>query len=79
MQNQPVYLQNMSALKDSNILVHKPFAELGFYTVHRSNKYWGVLWTDLITDQVLIRSIKSRGGLSEGCGTIFFTSTCIST
>ena len=44
------------------------FTEQGFHTVRRSSRYWAGLWTDLIIEQVMMRSIKSRGGLTRGRG-----------
>ena len=38
------------------------------YVVWCSDKYWSGLSTDLITEQVLIRSLKIRGGLTRGIG-----------
>ena len=48
--------------------VHAKFKEGGFHTVRRSERFWAGLWTDLIIEQVMTRSIKSRGGLTRGCG-----------
>jgi len=36
--------------------------------VRRSNKFWNGLWSDLIIEQVLMRAIKSRGGMTRGIG-----------
>ncbi|XP_077867667.1 uncharacterized protein LOC144357000 [Saccoglossus kowalevskii] len=44
------------------------FAELGYHTVRRSDRFWEGLWTDLIFDQVIMWSIKSRGGLTRSRG-----------
>ncbi len=44
------------------------FTEKGFHTVRRISRYWAGLWTDLIIEQVMMRSIKSRGGLTRGRG-----------
>jgi hypothetical protein len=41
------------------------FINKGF---HGSSRYWGGLWTDLVIEQVMMRSIKSRGGLTRGRG-----------
>ena len=30
--------------------------------------FWAGMWTDLTIEQVMMRSIKSRGGLTRGCG-----------
>ena len=44
------------------------FVNQGFHAVHRSNRYWEGLWTDLVIEQVMMRSIKSQGGLPRGRG-----------
>ena len=62
-----LYLQQMLALEDQYPWVHAKFQE-GYHTVRRSSRYWAGLWTDLIIEQVLMRSIKSRGGLTRGSG-----------
>ena len=62
-----LYLQQMLALEIQYPWVHAKFQE-GYHTVRRSSRYWAGLWTDLIIEQVLMRSIKSRGGLTRGSG-----------
>ena len=44
------------------------FVEQGFHSVRRSSRYWAGLWTDLVIEQVMMQSIKSRGGLTRGRG-----------
>ena len=66
-----VYLQMMTALPETHPDVHKKFEE-GFHVVRRSNRYWAGLSTDLIIEQVLMRSVKTHGGLTRGKG---FTET----
>ena len=39
-----------------------------FHTIRRTDKYWAGLWTDLTIEQVLMRSIKSSGGITRGRG-----------
>ena len=40
----------------------------GFNAVRRTDRYWAGLSTDLAIEQVMMRSIKSRGGLTHGRG-----------
>ena len=40
----------------------------GYHIVRRSNRYWAGLWTDLTIEQVMMITIKSRGGLTRGRG-----------
>ena len=47
--------------------VHQKFEE-GYHVVRRSDRYWGGLFTDLIIEQVLMRSVKMHGGLTQGKG-----------
>ena len=57
-------LQQMLRLKDDFPCVYANFMEEGLHTVRKSSRFWGGLWTDLIIEQVLMRSIKSRGGMT---------------
>jgi len=63
-----MHLQNMLQLETDYPWVYKNFTEHGFHTVRRSDRYWSGLWTDLIIEQVLMRALKSRGGLTRGRG-----------
>ena len=44
------------------------FNDNGYYTVQQSDKFWAGLWTGLIIEQVMMYSLKSRGGLTKGRG-----------
>ena len=48
--------------------LHEMFVNQGFHAVRRSNRYWAGLWTGLVINQVMMRSIKSQGGLTRGRG-----------
>ena len=48
--------------------LHVKFVEEGYHTVRRSDRFSGGLWTDLVIEQVMMRSLKSRGGLTRGRG-----------
>lgn len=63
-----LYLQLMRDLPTGHPWLYDCFIEQGFHTVRRSSRYWAGLWTDLIIEQVLMRSIRSRGGLTRGRG-----------
>ena len=43
--------------------LYTSIAEHGYHTVRRSDRFLAGLWTDLIIEQIMMRSIKSRGGL----------------
>ena len=63
-----LYLQMILELPNDHPWLYKCFTEQGFPAVRRSNRHWAGLWTDLIIEQVTMRSIKSRGGLTRGSG-----------
>ena len=63
-----LYLQNMLDLKFTHSWVHNQFVIGRLHTVRRSDKFWAGLWSDLIIEQVMMRSIKSNGGLTTGRG-----------
>ena len=47
--------------------VHRKF-EAGVHVVRRSNPLWAGLSTDLVIEQVLMRSLKTSGGLTRERG-----------
>lgn len=63
-----LYLQQMRSLEINYPWLHKQFMENGFHCIRRSEKFWAGIWTDLAIEQTLMRSIKSRGGLTRGSG-----------
>ena len=62
-----LYLQNMTALKQNNAKVHEMFKD-GNFVVRRSEHNWSGLPADLLIEQVLMRTLKSTGGLTRGSG-----------
>ena len=69
-----MYLQQMLKLPEKHPKVYIMFKKNGYHSVCRSDTYWVGLWSDLIIEQVMMMSIKSRGGLTRGRG--FTESTC---
>ena len=63
-----VNMQKMLELSTDYPWLYAKFATNRYHTVRRSNRFWAGLWTDLIIEQVLMRTIKSRGGLTRGRG-----------
>ena len=63
-----LYLQLMQDLPTEHPWLYQCFVEHGFHIVRRSSIQWAGLWTDLTIEQVMMRSIKSRGGLTRGRG-----------
>ena len=47
--------------------MHKSFQD-GLHVVRRSDRYWSGLSTYLVIEQVLMRSLKTSGGLTRGRG-----------
>ena len=62
-----VYLQTMLSLPETHPDVFEKFLE-GYHAVSRSNRFWAGLSSDLVTEQVLMRSIKTDGGLTREKG-----------
>ena len=57
----------MHDLQTKHPEVYKSFQD-GLHVVRRSDCYWAGLSTDLAIEQVLMRSIKTSGGLTQGRG-----------
>lgn len=62
-----LYLQLMSELPESHPWIHQQLSSRR-HTVRRSNRHWAGLSTDLAIEQVMMRAVKSRGGLTHGRG-----------
>ena len=62
-----VYLQRLAQLSIQHPDVHHQFQN-GYHVVRRSDQYWAGLSTDLLIEQVLMRSVKTTGGLTRGRG-----------
>ena len=62
-----LYLQKMCQLEQTHPDVYMHFMN-GFHVVTRSDRYWAGLSTDLVIEQVLMRSVKTSGGLTRGRG-----------
>ena len=63
-----LYLQLMLELPDKYPWLYEKFVAGGFHCVRRSNRFWAGLSTDLVIEQVMMKAIKSRGGLTHGRG-----------
>lgn len=57
----------MSNLRDDHPTVYRDFVS-GLHVVRRSDRLWAGLSTDLVIEQVLMRSLKTSGGLTGGRG-----------
>ena len=57
----------MSHLQDDHPKVYQHFQD-GLHVIRRSDCYWAGLSSDLFIEQVLMRSMKTNGGLTRGRG-----------
>ena len=64
----PLHLQTMLELPEKFPPIYSLFIKDGFHTVQRSDRFWAGLWSELIIEQCLMRSLKSRDGLTRGRG-----------
>jgi len=62
-----LYLQQMSNLPTQHPNVYQHFRD-GLHVIRRSNQLWAGLSSDLVIEQVLMRSLKTSGGLTRGWG-----------
>jgi hypothetical protein len=62
-----LYLQQMKTLPESHPALYSQFLA-GMHTIRRSDRYWAGLSCDLVIEQTLMKSVKSRGGLTHGRG-----------
>ena len=62
-----MYLSDMQNLITTHPDVNALF-ESGFHVVRRSDRYWAGISTDLAIEQILMRSLKTSGGLTRGRG-----------
>ena len=62
-----LYIQQMRSLEKEYPWLSEKFLE-GDHAVKRSSGTWNGLWSDLVIEQTMMRSIKSRGGLTTGRG-----------
>lgn len=51
-----------------DLLEYSKFYISGNFAIRRSDKVWSGIWTDMTIEQVLMRSMKSSGGLTHGRG-----------
>ena len=63
-----LYLQLMLNLSDTHPWLYQKLAAEGHHFIRRTDKFWAGLWPDLVIEQVLMRSLKNRGGLTRGRG-----------
>lgn len=62
-----LYIQNMLQRGEKNPRLYAAFQK-GLHVVHRSDTSWSGLGSDLVIEQVLMRALKTTGGLTRGSG-----------
>lgn len=62
-----LYLQIMEDLPNQHPDVYQSFLS-GLHVVRRNDRFWAGLSTDLAIEQILMRSLKTSGGLTRGSG-----------
>ncbi|XP_069112197.1 uncharacterized protein [Argopecten irradians] len=62
-----VYLMRMTQLEATNPGIYEMFLN-GHHVLRRTDRFWAGLSSDLIIEQVLMRSLKTSGGLTRGRG-----------
>ena len=62
-----LYLQDMFQLEEKHPTVYNAFMS-GSNVVRKSDRFWAGLSTYLVIEQVLMRSVKSVGGMTRGRG-----------
>jgi len=55
-------------LSTSHPWIHDKFVTDNCHSVRRSDWFWAGLFTDLIIEQIMMRSIADKGGLIHGRG-----------
>ncbi|KAE8737639.1 hypothetical protein FOCC_FOCC016896, partial [Frankliniella occidentalis] len=64
-----LYLQEMHKLEAKmTVFEYEKFAESGWFSVFKSEKPYGGIWSDMIIEQVIMRNMKLQGGVTHGRG-----------
>jgi len=63
-----LYIERMMKLSGEHPWLQTKFAHEGLHSVRRSSRMWAGLSTDLTIEQVMMKSLKSQGGLTHGRG-----------
>ncbi len=62
-----LYTKSVHMVQETSPEFYRHFCQ-GLHVVCRSNSFWAGLSPDLVIEQVFMRSIKTSGGLTRGCG-----------
>ena len=58
----------MVNLEHTHPWLYQRFAVEGLFVVRRSERFWAGLWPDLSVEQIIMRTLKSRGRRTRGSG-----------
>ena len=61
-----IYLQMMVNLEQTNPWLYQRFAVEGLFVVRRNKRFRASLWPDLSIEQIMMRALEGRGGLTHG-------------
>ena len=61
-----IYLQMMVNLEHKHPWLYQRFAVEGLFVVRRNKRFRAGLWSDLSIEQIMMRALKGRGGLTHG-------------
>ena len=62
-----LYVQQMKELPEKYPFIYHNFVN-GNHTIRKTSRNWNGIWTDLAIEQLMMRSLKTRGGLTVGRG-----------
>lgn len=64
-----LYVQLMENLS-SSMPKHEfdKFTAAGYFTIRRGHSFWSGTWSDMIIEQELMRTLKVKGGVTQGRG-----------
>ena len=62
-----LYVSEMKNLEETYPHVANDFKQ-GLFVVRRTDIFWASISMDLSTEQILLRALKTRGGLTHGSG-----------
>ena len=63
-----LYRQKMTELETEYSCLYQQFSKKGFHCFRRTDKLRAGLWTDLVIEQTMMRSLKILGWLTRGGG-----------
>ena len=62
-----IYVQQIRQLQHKHPTVYEALNN-GHFTIRRHDRMWSGVWTDMVIEQTLMKSIKSKSGITHGGG-----------